>query len=225
MERFLEYLGERLYRIRLAIDDFIFLKLSKSNTNKILFLTSFLIPIALIIAFTNSALHGIFYKVLFVLGYLLLGFVILSIYAIYFYSEKKMKAGFYGFRVNRFNIRSIDYELLLLDNEDKENFMLLLRGRKVKNRINYTLPNKSKTAANYRFLFTIFHLFIQGGIVGLEKLQKERLLQLFEESFFMNGEKVNPDTFRSSFSTWKRELNTPKGIATLQSIKKIFKIG
>jgi hypothetical protein len=144
--------------------------------------------------------------------------------ATYYTYKRKKKTRFYNLQIRHVNIHKVDYEALRLWNDDKVNFQLLLRNRKVKNKINYQIPIKSKTSANHRYLFTLFHLLIKSGIANLSPEEKDSFFQLLQESIVMNGEDINSKTLNSSFSAWKSELSSQKIIDYIKEIKKILHI-
>lgn len=224
MEKLIEFLSEILYKVSLAWDGFIRLKVSKNNNTIIGFIfLVFIIPTAFSASMAINTTKD-FYKFYYFLGFLTLNLIVIIILATYYTYKKKKKSRFYNLQVRHLSIHKINYGALMLNDEDKENFQLLLRNRKVKNKINYQIPNKSKTSANHRYLFTLFHLLIKGGTTNLSAKGKDDFFQLLQDSILMNGENINSETLNSSFSAWKSELDSQKVIDYIKEIKIILNL-
>ncbi|WP_157972968.1 hypothetical protein [Aureibaculum luteum] len=224
MEKLIEFLSEILYKASLTWDGFIRIKVSKNNNTIIGFLVLvFILPTSLSVSLAIDTTKD-FYKFYYFLGFLILNLIFIIILATYYTYKKKKKSRFYNLKIRHISIHKIDYNALILKYGDKENFQLLLRNRKVNNKINYQIPNKSKTSANHRYLFTLFHLLIKGGIINLSPKSRDDFFRLLQESILMDGENINAETLNSSFSAWKSEFDSQKINDYIKELKIILNI-
>lgn len=95
------------------------------------------------------------------------------------------------------------FELLDLDHESQQQFVRLMKGLKVRSKINFTMGNKSGESANHRILFVLFDELIVGGIQDLTGERKQSFFTLLMDSFLMNSEPLKENTLKTSFSAWK----------------------
>ncbi|WP_215996878.1 hypothetical protein [Maribacter dokdonensis] len=99
----------------------------------------------------------------------------------------------------------IKYHLVNFDENSRKEFDRLLKGKHVKDKINFTIGNKSRDSANHRILFVLFDELITGGVIDMTGKQKELFFKLLMNSFLMNGQAINQSTLKTSFSSWKGE--------------------
>ena len=99
----------------------------------------------------------------------------------------------------------MNFPLINMDTEGQKQFQRILSGKKVTDKINFTMGNKSGDSANHRILFVLFDEIIVGGIVELTGERKQDFFELLQNSFLMNGEPIKPNTLKTSFSAWKTD--------------------
>lgn len=163
MEHLINFLGEVIYKIELMTDDFIQSKILKNDTTKIAFLLFVVLLISVMVIVPNRFI-SMENKPYFILGYVGFGFILFIFVAAYYSAQRKKKNTLYGFKIKKLPLNSIDYQELMLDDDSILNLKLLMRNKKPKDKIDFRLSNKNKTAANYKLLFTLFHLIIENGI-------------------------------------------------------------
>lgn len=152
-------------------------------------------------------------RFLYFFGYTLLAFIGLTVAGAYI-KRKGIKAKrLYPFEFKKLDFSVINFELLEFDKEERIDFGLLLNKRKVQNKINFKENSKSKSRANYRKLFSLFHVILENGLEGVIDTQKKGFIEMLNESFLMNGDKLNVTTMDSSLSSWKGELKDSKSSA------------
>ena len=84
---------------------------------------------------------------------------------------------------------------------------MVLNNLQPKNKIDFKLVSDNRAAADYKKLFRILHLLIDGGIKDYKKERKEMLFKFIESTFTLNGSAVNPASLNSRFSEWVNESN------------------
>lgn len=125
--------------------------------------------------------------------------------AIFYESNKHLETDRHNFKVESINKFRIRFEYINLDNQSRGQFYRLLKGRQVKNKINFTVGNKSGDSANHRLLFVLFDELLVGGIQDLNGDRKRDFFQLLMNSFLMNNEPLKENTLKTSFSAWKSD--------------------
>ncbi|WP_136468474.1 hypothetical protein [Flagellimonas onchidii] len=223
MEHLINFLGKVIYKIELITDDFIQSKILKNDTTKIAFLLFVVLLISVMVIVPNRFI-SMENKPYFIAGYVGVGFILLIFVAAYYSVQRIKKNALYGFKFKRLLFNSVDYKELMLDSDSALNLKLLIRNKKPKDKIDFRLPNKNKTAANYKLLFTLFHLIIENGIDQYIGRRKKDFFELLYESFLMNGNPINKGTLESSFSNWKANIHSEKGEDDILRIKKILSI-
>lgn len=204
MEKFILKSGKTLAKWRSGINYFIENKIEGSATNLILFILAFFIlfvsSFSLIFGI-QAIIDGYIYFLI-----LLLILVVVLIWAAIFYeSNKHLETNRHNFKVEPINKFRIKFEYINLDKDSKEQFFRLLKGRRVQNRINFTVGNKSGDSANHRILFVLFDELLVGGIQDLSGERKNDFFQLLMTSFLMNHEPLKENTLKTSFSAWKND--------------------
>lgn len=204
MEKFILNAGKSLAKRRSQINYFLEEKVQKSSTNLIIFLLSgfvlFVLGFSLIFNFPSITDNYLLYLILVVVMVLVLVWV-----AIFYESNKYLETDRHAFRlvpIKKFQVR---FELINLENEEKEQFMRLMKGLRVKKKINFTIGNKSGDSANHRILFVLFDELIVGGIQEFSGERKGNFFKLLMESFLMNAEPLKENTLKTSFSAWKND--------------------
>ena len=120
-------------------------------------------------------------------------------------SEKHLETGRHPFQIVSIKKFQVRFELLHLDKESKEQFLRLMKGLRVRKKINFTIGNKSGDSANHRILFVLFDELVVGGIQDLTGERKRSFFNLLIDSFLMNNEPLKENTLKTSFSTWKND--------------------
>jgi len=204
MERFIQQTGKALAQARSGINFFLVEKIQSSRTNLMFFLFSlfilFILGVSLIFSFKSFTEHYLIYLVLLIA----MGISILWV-AIFYESNKHLETDRHNFKMENYKKARINYKLINLGEDSKKDFDKLLRGKNVRNRINFTMGNKSGDSANHRIIFILFDELILGGIKDLTGERKKDFFQLLMNSFLMNGEPVKENTLKTSFSAWKNE--------------------
>jgi len=204
MERFIQQTGKALAQARSGINFFLVEKIQSSRTNLMFFLFSlfilFILGVSLIFSFKSFTEHYLIYLVLLIA----MGISILWV-AIFYESNKHLETDRHNFKMKNYKKARINYNLINLGEDSKKDFDKLLRGKNVRNRINFTMGNKSGDSANHRLIFILFDELILGGIKDFTGERKKDFFQLLMNSFLMNGEPVKENTLKTSFSAWKNE--------------------
>ncbi|MBO2543593.1 hypothetical protein J0871_04120 [Salegentibacter sp. BDJ18] len=204
MDKFILESGKALARLRSGINDFIEDKIEGSTTNLILFILSFFILFVLsfsLIFGLKTIIDGYIYFLI-----LLLILVVVLVWAAIFYeSNKHLETDRHNFKVEPINKFRIRFEYINLDRDSKEQFFRLLKGRKVQEKINFTVGNKSGDSANHRILFVLFDELLVGGVQDFSGERKRDFFQLLMNSFLMNNEPLKENTLKTSFSAWKND--------------------
>ncbi|WBL22336.1 hypothetical protein [Zunongwangia sp. HRR-M8] len=204
MEKFILESGKALARLRTGINDFIEDKIEGNVTNVILFILAFYI----FFVTSFSLIFGI-QTIIDGYGYFLVLFIILAIVlvwlAIFYESDKHLETDRHNFKVQPIDKYRIRFEYINLDKDSQEQFLRLLKGRRVQQKINFTVGNKSKDSANHRVLFVLFDELLVGGIQDLSGDRKQDFFQLLMTSFLMNLEPMKENTLKTSFSAWKND--------------------
>ncbi|WP_319231112.1 hypothetical protein [Draconibacterium orientale] len=112
------------------------------------------------------------------------------------------------FPFNRSNLNGINLSDLGFSESDLENLNLLLNGFEPTSKIDFRLVSDNRIAADYKKLFRILHLLIEGGIKDFKKERKEILFKFIESSFTLNGSEVNRASLNSRFSEFVNESET-----------------
>ncbi|SFN99524.1 hypothetical protein [Salegentibacter flavus] len=204
MEKFILKSGKTLARWRSGINYFLEDKVEGSSTNLILFLLAVFILIVLSFSLffgfrfiTDNYL--VFLSLLVVLG------LVMVWAAIFYESNKHLETDRHNFKVEPINKFQVRFEYINFDNESKQQFFRLLKGRQVQEKINFTVGNKSGDSANHRILFVLFDELFVGGIQDLTGERKRDFFQLLMNSFLMNNEPLKENTLKTSFSAWKND--------------------
>lgn len=204
MEKFILNAGKVLAKWRSKINYFLEEKVQGSKTNLILFLLSFFVvfvlSFSLILGIGSLADNYLIFLVLLIIMILVLVWV-----AIFYESNKYLEIDRHNFQVIPLKKFQVKFELLDLDPESQGQFIRLMKGLRVRNKINFTMGNKSGESANHRILFVLFDELIVGGIQDLTGERKLGFFTLLMDSFLMNGEPLKENTLKTSFSTWKND--------------------
>ncbi|WP_339655095.1 hypothetical protein [uncultured Salegentibacter sp.] len=191
-------------RLRSGINDFIEDKIEGSTTNLILFILSFFILFVLSFSLIFGVKTIIDSYVYFLVLFIVLA-VILVWLAIFYESDKHLETDRHNFKVEPINKFQIRFEYINLDKNAIAQFFRLLKGRKVQEKINFTVGNKSGDSANHRILFVLFDELLVGGIQDFSGERKREFFQLLMNSFLMNNEPLKENTLKTSFSAWKND--------------------
>ena len=125
------------------------------------------------------------------------------------------------FHFNRGNINGIHLPDLGFSESDSENLNLVLNNLHPSLKINFRLVSDNRAAADYKKLFRILHLLIDGGIKNFKKERKEILFKFMESTFTLNGSEVNRASLNSRFSEWVNESET-EFLENLKPFRKIL---
>ena len=126
------------------------------------------------------------------------------------------------FHFNRSNINGTKLQDLGFSNSDSENLNLVLNNLPPKHKIDFRLISDNRVAADYKKLFRILHLLIDGGIKDFKKERKEILFKFMESTFTLNGSEVNRASLNSRFSEWVNESET-EFLENLEPFRKILR--
>lgn len=204
MEKFILKAGKNLARWRSGINYFLEEKVQRSSTNLILFLLSTyalcLLSFSIFLGI-DSIIDN--YPVFLVLLTIML-FALVWV-AVFYESEKHLETGRHMFQIVPLKKFQVRFELLHFDKESKEQFIRLMKGLRVRKKINFTMGNKSGDSANHRILFVLFDELVAGGIQDLSGERKRSFFNLLMESFLMNNEPLKENTLKTSFSAWKND--------------------
>ncbi|UJH90122.1 hypothetical protein LZ575_14530 [Antarcticibacterium sp. 1MA-6-2] len=223
MDRFILNAGKVLARWRSQINYFLEEKVQGSKTNLILFLLSFFIvfilSFSLIFRIGSLADNYLIFLALLIITVLVLVWV-----AIFYESNKYLETNRHNFQVIPLKKFQVKFELLDLDHESQQQFVRLMKGLRVRNKINFTMGNKSGESANHRILFVLFDELIVGGIQDLTGERKHSFFTLLMDSFLMNSEPLKENTLKTSFSAWKNDQEKINSRNQRKFIKKVLGI-
>lgn len=204
MEKFISKSGKLLAKWRSAIDYFLSEKIEGNSTNLILFLLGLFI----FFFFSFSLIFGL--KPLtenyvpFLISLIILVIVLVWV-AIFFESNKHLGTDRLEFKVEPIKKHEVRFEYINLDERSRTQFIRLLKGRRVQEKINFTMGNKSGDSANHRLLFVLFDELLVGGIQDFTGDRRRSFFQLLQNSFLMNNETLKENTLKTSFSAWKND--------------------
>lgn len=125
-----------------------------------------------------------------------------------------------SFQFNRSNLNGISLSGLGFSESERENLNLVLNNLQPKNKIDFRLVSDNRIAADYKKLFRILHLLINGGIKDFKKERKEMLFKFIESTFTLNGTEVKRTSLNSRFSEFVNESETEfsENLKTFQKI-------
>ncbi len=112
------------------------------------------------------------------------------------------------FQFVKSNLNGIHIPDLGFVETDQENINLVLNGLEIKSKIDFKLVSDNRAAADYKKLFRILHLLINGGIRDFKKERKEILFNFIENTFTLNGSEVKRASLNSRFSEFVNESET-----------------
>jgi len=112
------------------------------------------------------------------------------------------------FHFIRSNLNGINLSDLGFRETDSENLNLVLNGLEPTSKIDFRLVSDNRIAADYKKLFRILHLLIEGGIKEFKKERKEIFFKFIESTFTLNGSEVNRASLNSRFSEFVNESET-----------------
>ena len=133
--------------------------------------------------------------------------------------KKKGVATFFQF--NRSNFNGISLSDLGFSPAEQDNLNLVLNNLQPKHKIDFKLVSDNRAAADYKKLFRILHLLIDGGIKDFKRERKEKLFKFIESNFTLNGSEVNKASLNSRFSEWVNE-SEKEFSENLKSFQKIL---
>ena len=202
MEKFIQISAKALAQLRSGFNYFLEEKVQANSTNSILFLLSFfvlfLLSFSLILGFPNIA------QILIIIAFLAVVMLVVLIgLAIYYESNRHLTKGHHNFKIEPINKNRIRFDLIQLDKASQKEFIRLMKGKRVNQRINFTMGNKSGDSANHKILFVLFDELLVGGIQDLAGERKQYFFDLLMESFLMNNTPLKASTLKTSFSAWK----------------------
>ena len=207
MEVIIQKTGRLLYLLNRKGKRLLSTKVLKNHTSVILFimlvcLITFLTmfwaweyPVLKIIIYTSTTLMMLFIALVFVGSW---------------HEAKRLHRNevFFNFQFNCSNINGILLPDLGFSETDRENLNLVLNNLQAKTKIDFCLVSDNRIAADYKKLFRILHLLIDGGIKDFKKERKEMLFKFIETTFTLNGSEVNRASLSSRFSEWVNESET-----------------
>ena len=117
--------------------------------------------------------------------------------------SKQVSSGCFQFVKS--NLNGIHLPGLGFTEKDRENINLVLNGLEIQSKIDFKLVSDNRTAADYKKLFRILHLLINGGIKDFKKERKEILFNFIEKTFTLNGSEVKRSSLNSRFSEFVNE--------------------
>ncbi len=126
------------------------------------------------------------------------------------------------FHFNRSNMNGVNLHDLGFSESGRKDLNLVLNGFEPTSKINFRLVSDNRIAADYKKLFHILHLLIDGGIKDFKKERKEILFKFIESTFTLNGSEVNRASLNSRFSEFVNESET-KFSENLKVFQKILK--
>ncbi|MDX8341698.1 hypothetical protein SLH46_21040 [Draconibacterium sp. IB214405] len=119
------------------------------------------------------------------------------------------------------NLNGIHLPGLGFTESDRKNLNLVLNNLQPKSKIDFRLVSDNRIAADYKKLFRILHLLIDGGIKEFKKERKEMLFKFIESTFTLNGSEVKKTSLNSRFSEFVNE-NETEFFENLKEFQKIL---
>jgi len=207
METIIQKTGQQLFYLNLRIKRLLCSGILKSHTTVISFiLLACLLPLLLTFTVWNVKTINIFLFSSAVVFFLLL--TLLFIGSFHEVNRIKKTQLLSYFQFNRSNLNIIPLAQIGCSKSDLENLNLILNNLQPKQKINFRLVSDNRTAADYKKLFRILHLLIEGGIKNFKKEQKEMFFKFIESTFTLNGSEVKRASLNSRFSEFVNESET-----------------
>jgi len=207
MEAIIQKTGKLFYLLNRKGKKFLSTHVLKSHTSVILF-------IMLVCLITLSAMfwelgYPAFKVVICTSAVLIMLFVVLVIVGSWHEAKRLYQNNPTScFHFNRSNMNGVNLPDLGFSEPDRENLNLVLNGFESLSKIDFRLVSDNRIAADYKKLFRILHLLIEGGIKDFKKERKEMLFRFIESRFTLNGSEVNRASLNSRFSEFVNESET-----------------
>jgi len=204
METIIQKTGQLLFYFNLKGRRLLHKQIFRSHTS----LVVSILLISLIILFTVFLIFRlpVLKIILYTLAVLMILFIVLVFVGSWHEAKRLQQNELVSrFSFNRSNINGIHLPDLGFSDADRENLNLVLNNLKPKIKIDFCLVSDNRIAADYKKLFRILHLLIDGGIKDFKKERKEMLFKFIETTFTLNGSTVNRASLISRFSEWVNE--------------------
>lgn len=204
MDTIISRVGKAFYLLNLRIRKLFYYRIFRNHASIFLFILTFVFVVVLV------GLLGSGYSILRALTYSVVLTLILFIFllSIGVFTEVKRLRGNEpnsSFHFIRSNMNGLRIENMGFIESDRDNLNLVLNSLTPKSKIDFKLVSDNRIAADYKKLFRVLHLLIDGGIVNFKKEQKEMLFKFIESTFTLNGLEVNRASLNSRFSEFVNE--------------------
>ena len=207
METIIQKTGQLLFHFNLRGRRLLYKRIFRSHTSMvvsiILFSLIVLLIVFLIFGFPIVKTLTYTFTIVFCLF-----FVLLLIGSMHEAKRLERASLHSSFQFNRSNLNGISLSGLGFSESERENLNLVLNNLQPKNKIDFRLVSDNRIAADYKKLFRILHLLIDGGIRDFKKERKEILFKFIESTFTLNETEVKRASLNSRFSEFVNESET-----------------
>jgi hypothetical protein len=207
METIIQKTGKLLYLLNRKGKRLLSTRILRNHTSVILFIMLFCF-IVLLTMFWGLGYQA--FKVIVYMSTVLTALFIALIFIGSWHVAKRLQRNevISCFHFNRSNINGIHLPDLGFSDSDREELNLILNNLQPSRKIDFKLISDNRIAADYKKLFRILHLLIDGGIKDFKKERKEMLFKFIESTFTLNDSEVNRASLNSRFSEWVNESET-----------------
>ena len=207
MEAIIQKTGKLLYLLNRKGYRFLSTRILKNQTSVILFIMMVCLSTFFIMFWAWG--YPVYKVIIFSSIALIMQFVILVIIGSQHVVKRLQQNNPISFfHFNKSNLNGLNLSELGFRETDSENLNLVLNGFEPTSKIDFRLISDNRIAADYKKLFRILHLLIEGGIKEFKKERKEILFKFIESTFTLNGLEVNRASLNSRFSEWVNESET-----------------
>ncbi len=207
METIIKKSGLLIFRFNRKLRWIFNIRILRNHNTTVFFILLFCFTI-LLLGFWGmgfSVNHVILYSAISITGLFLILLIIGSLHEARRLSKQVPSS---RLQFTRSNLNGIVLPSLGFSEHDRENINLVLNNLRPNNKIKFYLVSDNRIAADYKKLFRILHLLIDGGIRDFKKERKETLFKFIESTFTLNGSEVKRTSLNSRFSEFVNESET-----------------
>ena len=220
METIIQKTGQLLFHFNLRGRRLLYKQIFRNHTSMVVSILLFSL-IVLLIVFLIFELSIIKILIYTSIAIFCLFFALLLVGAINEAKRLERTSLHSSFQCNKSNLNGISLSSIGFTESDREDLNLILNNLQPKNKIDFRLVSDNRIAADYKKLFRILHILINGGIKDFKKERKEMLFNFIENTFTLNGSEVKRTSLNSRFSEFVNESET-EFFENLKAFQKIL---